>query len=162
MRITARLLFVGLLSVMTVSCGKNSGTPDPVSDLPPSSDASAPRSDGGSMRLADASQWRAELTWNQDLVFSDEEFRDMTGFIYVRGMDGELPESVTSIRFTADMPQHGHGTGNILPRVKSAGGEPGKFQFENLFFTMTGRWRVRVSATVNGRADTWTTYVDVR
>lgn len=150
------------LVTLTSSCGENRGTPTPPSDKNPSADGSNGRTSPTEARLADGAKWKAQLIWDRSPAFSDEEFLEMTGTIDLWAADGTFPSSIVNVTLTADMPQHGHGTGNILPRVLPIPGEPGRFAFDNLFFTMTGSWRIRVAATVDGHHDVWTTTVDVK
>jgi hypothetical protein len=153
--------FLFTLLLLLSACGENSGTPTPAKN-----DANGEQwnasPDGASLQLADSSKWRAELKWSQEPRFSEDEFLEMTGVIFLRHADGRAPSSVTNVSFTADMPQHGHGTGNILPRVEPVANDPGRYVFKNLFFTMTGLWRIRVGATLDGSSDFWTTTVDVK
>jgi hypothetical protein len=159
MKWTKAFLIAGVL--LLNACGENSGTPQPVHNNS-DGDQWLANPDGASLQLADSHLWRAELKWSQAPRFSDEEFLEMTGAIFLRHEDGRVPSSVTNVSFTADMPQHGHGTGSILPRVEPTANDPGRYTFNNLFFTMTGLWRIRVWATLDGYSDVWTTTVDVK
>lgn len=155
-------ILVLALGLIAPSCGNNNGTPPPPGgESPLGADARAP-SEGASMRLADGSNWRGELTWTMAPAFSDDAFLEMTGTVIIRALDGSIPSSVTGVSFTADMPQHGYGTGSKLPRVTSIDEASGAFKFDKLYFTMTGIWRVRVVATVDGKLDVWSTTVNVQ
>ena len=153
-------LSIVLSMLLLLSCGENNGTPVPAKP-PTTADGSNARTPMEA-RLAENSRWRAGLAWNQSPTFSDEQFIEMTGIIDILTADGKVPATVENVSLTADMPQHGHGTGNLLPRVRPLAGEPGRFVFENLFFSMTGSWRIRVLATVDGNQDVWSTTVDVK
>jgi len=159
MKLSKAFLFT--LVLLLNACGQNSGTPDP-KKIDANGDQWNANPDGASLRLAESSKWRAELKWSQEPRFSDEELLEMTGVIFLRHADGRAPSSVINVTFTADMPQHGHGTGNILPRVEPVANDPGRYIFKNLFFTMTGLWRIRVGATLDGSSDVWSTTVDVQ
>jgi hypothetical protein len=152
---------IGLVLLLATGCGKNNGTPMPDRKDPPSADADR-EVDGASMQLAASQHWRAEIRWNLSPAYNEEEFLEMTGVVYIRNVDGQVPESVSELKFTADMPQCGHGTGNILPEIVSVAGTPGAYAFRNLFFTMNGLWRIQVSGIVDGQFDVWTAMVDVR
>ncbi len=156
-------LMLLLIGAAFSSCGRNNGTPLPTDreglendDLP------LGPADEADLQLSDAKKWRAELDWTEQPRFSDEEILDLTGLIFVRKVDGSKPANVSKIELIADMPQHGHGTGNNLPVVHTTDGDQGRFTFENVIFTMQGSWRIRIVATVDGHEDVWTTWVDVR
>jgi hypothetical protein len=153
---------VVMLLAVTTGCGKNHGTPRPQGEAPTSANGDREVGDGASMQLADAQQWRAQLVWDNTPRYNDEEFVEMAGTVHIRGTDGKSPLEIVGIKITADMPQHGHGTGNILPQISPVAGTPGTFTFNNLFFTMQGLWRIQVSGSVDGRYDSWTTMVDVQ
>jgi hypothetical protein len=154
-------LLVTVLSLL-FSCGKNNGTPRPQSSGDdPSGDAQRPL-EGANFQLADAKSWRAGLSWNKELASSHEDFLEMTGHIYFRLENGGIPQQIKDVKLTADMPEHGHGTGNILPVVMPIAGQQGDWYFENLYFTMLGLWRIRVTATIDGQTDVWTTQVQVK
>jgi hypothetical protein len=166
MRKTLRTtLFVTLFSTLSsqlFSCGKNNGTPRPQSSGDdPSGNAQRPL-EGANFQLADAKLWRAGLSWSKEPAYSDEAFLEMTGSIYFRLENGAVPQQIKDVKLTADMPEHGHGTGNILPVVMPIAGQQGDWYFENLYFTMPGLWRIRVTATVDGQTDVWTTQVQVK
>lgn len=113
------------------------------------------------LQLAESSSWKAEVAFSQRLRYSSDEFVEMRGTIDFRDENGGDPTSIESVSLVADMPQHGHGTGNIEPRTKPSMMDSSRYLFENLYFTMTGSWRIRVMATVNGKADVWSTTVEV-
>lgn len=160
-----KYIYLVLMLLMTVfsSCGRNNGTPLPT-DRESLEDNDLPLgpTDESDLQLSDAKKWRAELDWTEQPRFSDEEILDLTGLIFVRNVDGAKPENVAKIELIADMPQHGHGTGNNVPSVHATDSDPGRFTFDNVIFTMQGSWRIRIVATVDGREDVWTTWVDVR
>ena len=144
------------------ACGKNNGTPDPKqSDSVGDGLMLAPQ-DGTALQHSDLSRWRAEVRWAEPPRFSDEEILAMTGVIFIRAHDGSIPTDLANVELIADMPQHGHGTGNNLPVVRATAGDAGRLTFDNLIFTMQGQWRIRLLAKVDGREDVWTTWVDVR
>jgi hypothetical protein len=116
----------------------------------------------GSFSLADQGLWQAQLNWSEIPRYSDREFLEMTGTVLIHMADDALAEEIKNVTFTADMPQHGHGTGNILPTIQMENAATGTLRFANLLFTMTGSWRIRVTATVNGNTDAWTEIVEVQ
>ena len=119
-------------------------------------------SEGVNLQPADAKKWRAELRWAQTPRFSDEELLALTGVIFLRRDDGQTPKSAAKVELIADMPQHGHGTGNNLPSVHATEGDVGRLTFDNVIFTMQGSWRIRIMATLDGAEDVWTTWVEVK
>jgi hypothetical protein len=135
------------LLLLLSSCGQEKSEPLPAAQQ--------------GMQLATSALWKAELNWNQSLRYSDEEFMEMRGTIDFRDENGGFPTQIEAVSLVADMPQHGHGTGNIQPRAFPSTTDSARYRFENLYFTMTGSWRIRVMATVNGKADTWATTVEV-
>lgn len=135
------------LSIAISSCGEQQSEP-----LPPVQQG---------LSLAEQAAWKAEITWSQKLRYSDDEFLEMRGHIDFRDESGNYPTSIESVALVADMPQHGHGTGNIQPITSPSTMESSRYRFENLYFTMTGSWRIRVMATVNGKPDVWATTVEV-
>lgn len=143
-------------------CGKNNGTPTPRQNDAVADGLMLAPQDGVALQPSDLRRWRAEVRWAESPRFSDEEILAMTGVIFIRTVDGHVPANLTGVELIADMPQHGHGTGNNLPVVYATEGDAGRLTFDNLIFTMQGQWRIRVVATVNGREDVWTTWVDVR
>jgi hypothetical protein len=157
----AFLIVTGLSLLTLAGCGKNNGTPRPY--MQPRSEADADRAvDGASLQLADSQHWRAQVTWDSMPRYNDEVFVEMTGLVLLRNVEGNTPQDISGMKFTADMPQHGHGTGNILPQIEPVSGRPGAWAFRNLFFTMKGAWRIRVSGTIDGQFDVWTTMIDVQ
>ncbi len=160
-----KFVYLVLMLIVTASssCGRNNGTPLPT-DRESLEDNDLPLgpTDDSDLQLSDAKKWRAELDWTEQPRFSDEEILDLTGLIFVRNVDGGKPTNVSKIELIADMPQHGHGTGNNVPSVHATDSDPSRFTFENVIFTMQGSWRIRILATVDGREDVWTTWVDVR
>lgn len=154
-------IIVVILSVVC-GCGKNHGTPAPKQKDPLGEGLMLAPQDGAALKPSDFHRWRSELRWTDTPRFSDEVILTMTGVIFIRSHDGSIPTNVTNVELIADMPQHGHGTGNNLPVVRVTDGDVGRLTFENLIFTMQGQWRIRVLATVDGREDVWTTWVDVR
>ncbi len=156
-------LVVMLFAAASSSCGRNNGTPLPTDrESLENDDLPLGPADETDLQLSDAEKWRAELDWTEQPRFSDEEILDLTGLIFVRNVDGGKPTNVSKIELIADMPQHGHGTGNNVPAVHATDSDPGRFTFEKVIFTMQGSWRIRIIATVDGREDVWTTWVDVR
>jgi len=157
-----------LLTVMialvaaVVGCGRNNGTPTPTTSQAVTDDLLLAPSEGARLQPSELLRWRGELRWADSPRFSDEEILALTGAIFIRSRNGDVPRSVTKVELVADMPQHGHGTGNNLPVVRTTEGDNGRFTFENLIFTMQGEWRIRVMATVDGVDDIWTTWVNVR
>lgn len=113
------------------------------------------------LQLADQAGWKAEITWSQALRYSGDEYIEMRGFIDFRDENGGAPSTIDAVSLVADMPQHGHGTGNIKPKTSPSTMDFSRYKFENLYFTMTGSWRIRIMATVNGKADVWATTVEV-
>ncbi len=147
MKRVSLIITVVMLSFLVVGCGEGKGKPLPG------------RKEG--FQLADSSSWQAQLIWDQAPRYSDEEFLEMRGVIVFRDPGGNLPSSIESVSLVADMPQHGHGTGNIQPILSQSSEDSSRFRFKNLYFTMTGSWRIKVAATVNGKLDTWYTTVEV-
>lgn len=162
-RISSMLLatLLGGLLVAVTGCGRNNGTPRPSDAVLVDDELLLAPRDGASLQVSDARHWRAELRWAETPRFSDEEILALTGVIFIRDQDGRTPASVTNVELIADMPQHGHGTGNNLPVVRATEGDLGRFTFENVIFTMQGEWRIRIMANVNGHGDVWTTWVHV-
>jgi hypothetical protein len=153
--------FLLILSGLFCSCGKNNGTPKPPSSNDnPSGDGLAP-TQGENLQLSGGEQWRAGLEWSRKPQFSDEVFLEMTGKVYFRLKNGQIPQDIKDVKFSADMPEHNHGTGNILPVIQPSSNGAGEYQFKNLFFTMAGQWRIRVSGQVDGQRDVWTLFVQV-
>ena len=114
------LIFMTVFSIFLIAaCDEKKGAP-----LPKHQDG---------LQLAEKSGWQAELTWDQSPRFSDEEFMEMRGIILFADENGNLASSVEGVSLVADMPQHGHGTGNIQPIVSPFGEVPSKFRFENLY-----------------------------
>ncbi len=157
-RILSTIVGCGLAFLLS-SCGKNNGTPKPAPK--PEADVRREVDNGASMQLADAKYWRAQLAWDQEPRY-DDETSEMTGVVFIRTLDGTIPAAITGMKFTADMPQHGHGTGNVLPQLIPLPDKFGTYRFSNLFFTMNGLWRIQVSGFVDGSYDVWTTVVDVK
>ena len=162
MRGTKQLfLTASICSAVMQSCGYNSGAPAPSTQTSRNGDVTRsvvmP-----ALSLAAASQWQAVLTWSREPIYLEKELTDVGGRIFIRTVSGDVPSAITDIRLRADMPEHGHGTGRFLPKLMADPGEAGALNFGNLYFNMTGLWRLRISATVDGRADVWITTVDVK
>jgi hypothetical protein len=157
-----RISFVVLFLCGVFGCGKNNGTPTPQQNDSVTDGLMLAPQDGAALQPSDLRRWRAEVRWAESPRFSDEEILAMTGVIFIRTVDGHVPANLTGVELIADMPQHGHGTGNNLPVENATEGDAGRLTFDNLIFTMQGQWRIRVVAKVDGREDTWTTWVDVR
>jgi hypothetical protein len=157
-----RISVVVLFLFGVFGCGKNNGTPTPRQNDAVADGLMLAPQDGAALQPSDLRRWRAEVRWAESPRFSDEEILPMTGVIFIRTVDGHVPANLTGVELIADMPQHGHGTGNNLPVVHATEGDAGRLTFDNLIFTMQGQWRIRVVATINGREDVWTTWVDVR
>lgn len=159
-----RIQFIFSLVLLggVISCGRNNGTPSPVDSNEISSDLMLAPTDGSKLKLSDGKQWRAEMRWAESPRFSDEEILALSGVFFLRANSGQIPSEVSSVEFIADMPQHGHGTGNNIPFVRATDSDQGRWTFGNVIFTMQGQWRIRVIASVNGQRDTWTTWVDVK
>lgn len=150
------------LVLVGVSCGRNNGTPTPTTTQAVTEELLLAPSEGAKLQPSDLLRWRGELRWADTPRFSDEEILALTGAIFIRSLKGNIPATATDVELVADMPQHGHGTGNNLPVVRATVGDSGRFTFENLIFTMQGEWRLRIMATVDGVDDVWTTWVNVR
>lgn len=159
-----RIQFVFSLVLLCggIGCGKNSGTPLPVDANQVSGDLMLAPTDGSKLKLSDERQWRAEIRWAESPRFSEEEILALSGVVFLRANSGQIPSEVSGVEFIADMPQHGHGTGNNIPFVRATDSDQGRWTFGNVVFTMQGQWRIRVVATVNGQRDTWTTWIDVK
>lgn len=157
-----RISVVVLFLCSVFGCGKNNGTPTPRQNDAVADGLMLAPQDGAALQPSDLRRWHAEVRWAESPRFSDEEILAMTGVIFIRTVDGHVPANLKGVELIADMPQHGHGTGNNLPVVHATEGDAGRLTFDNLIFTMQGQWRIRVVATVNGREDVWTTWVDVR
>lgn len=159
-RLRAALMAIILFGI--VGCGKNNGTPTPRQKDDVAEGLMLAPQDGATLQPSDLLRWRSELRWADTPRFSDEEILAMKGVIFIRSRNGSIPTEVINVELIADMPQHGHGTGNNLPVVRVTDGDVGRLTFENLIFTMQGQWRIRVLAKVDGREDVWTTWVEVR
>jgi hypothetical protein len=157
-----RICITALIFFGVLSCGKNNGTPTPQQNESVTDGLMLAPRDGALLQPSDLLRWRSEVRWAESPRFSDEQILAMTGVVFIRAVDGSVPLNVTNVELIADMPQHGHGTGNNLPVVRPTAGDMGRLTFDNLIFTMQGQWRIRILATVDGRKDVWTTWVDVR
>ena len=156
-----RVLFLAV-SLLVASCGDNRGTPEPAgAGTPPNGDARNSKA-GETMQLADSAFWRADISWARTPEYGQDVDVVMSGGIFVRGKDGAIPKTVSDMKLTADMPGMGHGTGRNQPVVAPSVDGIGDYNFDKLIFTMQGAWRIRVTATVDGQADVWTTTVDVK
>lgn len=151
-----------LVVLLAASCGRNNGTPIQKPARPEVPATGKPPIFDSRLQLAESGNWKADLTWDREPSFSDEEFMEMTGTVRIVTSNNVVPVSIADAVFTADMPQHGHGTGNIIPDIKVSDISRGELRFSNLYFTMTGSWRIKVKAIVDGKIDTWTTYVEVK
>lgn len=149
-----------LMGVLLLACGKNKGTPQPDKTPDPSGDGRRV-SKFADATIAENADWRVDLRWNQPPKFSDEELLEITGTVDFYLADGSRPKKVENVSFEADMPEMAHGTGNNKPTMTPVKQEPGYWEFGNLIFTMTGLWRIRVSATLDGKPGIWSTNVDV-
>lgn len=149
-----KLMVAWLCLLFASACGQQSAS---VGDVDKTEPALV-----GSFSLAEAGRWQAQLNWNQAPRYSDTEFLEMKGTVVIHKTDGSVPTSISDMTFRADMPQHGHGTGNILPTIAVKDAETGTLDFANLLFTMTGDWRIRVTATVDGEVDVWTETIEVQ
>jgi hypothetical protein len=136
-----------ILTLLLAGCGSKDGEP-----LPPTKTT---------MDFSDGRGWQAALKWGQTLRFSDDEFLEMFGTIDFRDKDGQIPKSLEAVSLRADMPQHGHGTGNNVPEVGPVSDVAARYWVKNLYFTMTGSWRIQITATINGVVDVWSSTVDV-
>lgn len=155
-----RVLVLGI-SLIVASCGDNRGTPEPGgAGTRPNGDARGQKT-GENMQLADGAFWRGDISWARTPEYGEDDIV-MSGGIFIRGKDGAIPKTVSDIKLIADMPFHGHGTGRNQPVVTPSSDGVGDYNFDKLIFTMVGPWRIRVTATVDGQADIWTTTVDVK
>ena len=158
----SRLIFLLIFVGGFAGCGRNTGTPPPVASNEISSDLMLAPIDGSRLQHSDLKRWRAEIRWAESPRYSDEEILSLGGVIFLRAPSGVVPQEVSKLEFVADMPQHGHGTGNNIPVVRATESDAGRWTFANVIFTMQGQWRIRVLATVDGQYDAWTTWVDVK
>ena len=152
---------VSVCSLMIQGCGTNNGTQMPESRASRSSNVSAPVN-GSLLVFASNNSWRGDLIFDQTPNFNQNELVEYSGDIYLRTASGDVPLRVTQLVLRADLPELGQGTGRVWPEVLEDSSDAGHFSFKNLFLSMTGMWRLRVSATVDGRPDVWNRMVDVK
>lgn len=143
------------------ACGTNTGTSVPESRATRDSDVTAP-TDGELLDLAAKGRWRGELLWTVPPSFQHDQLVEVSGHIYLQNSAGAYPVTVTNVKLRAEVPEFGQGTGRVLPKVFEDLEQPGHFTFNNLFFPMTGLWRLQISATVDGSPDRWYRMVEVK
>jgi hypothetical protein len=156
--------FVGIIATIGFwlqACGTNTGTSLPESREARSSDVTAP-TDGELLDLAAKSRWRGELLWTVPPSFQHDRLVEVSGHIYLQNSAGGYPTTVTNVKLRASLPELGQGTGNVLPKVFEDLDQPGHFTFSNVFFAMTGLWRLQISATVDGSPDRLYRMIEVK